>query len=75
MVDTLWRYVVMPIKNMVKIDKKQAAVILEQLDKFVEDSKNLEKDYELSNTDRKAIREERLGVEILIKQLEALEWE
>lgn len=65
----------MPVKNMVEIDKQQAAVILEQLDKFVEDNKNLEKDYELSNTDRKAIREERLSVEILIKQIEALEWE
>ena len=65
----------MPIKNIVEIDKKQAAVILEQLDKFVEDSQNLEKDYELSNIDRKAIREERLGVEILIRQIEALEWE
>jgi len=64
----------MPIKNMVEIDKQQAAVILEQLDKYVEDSKDLEKDYELSNTDRKAIREERLSVEILIRQIEALEW-
>lgn len=64
----------MPVKNMVEIDKQQAAVILEQLDKYVEDSKDLEKDYELSNTDRKALREERLGVEILIKQIEALEW-
>jgi len=64
----------MPIKNMVEIDKQQAAVILKQLDKFVEDNKNLEKDYELSNIDRKAIREERLSVEILIRQIEALEW-
>ena len=61
-------------KQIIEISKKQAMVLLESLDNYCEESERLEQEPDTSNQDRKELREERIEVEMLIKQIEALEW-
>lgn len=61
-------------RNQIEINSGQAVVVLEELKHFCYENRQLEKDINISNDDKKALREERINVEMLIKQLEALEW-
>lgn len=61
-------------KQIIEISKKQAMVLLESLDNYCEESKRLEQEPDTSNQDRKELREERIEVEMLIKQIESLVW-
>ncbi len=58
----------------VLINTIQAQVILDNLKSFVEENKSIEQDINCDDEERKALREERLEAEMLIKQIEALEW-
>ncbi len=58
----------------VLINTIQAQVILDNLKSFVEENKSIEQDINCDDEERKALREERLETEMLIQQLEALEW-
>lgn len=61
-------------RNQIEINSAQAIVILEQLKGFCYENRQLEKDINISNDDKKVLREERINVEMLIRQIEALEW-
>ena len=61
-------------KQIIEINLRQATVLLECLDKFVDENKELENNPTTENEYRKGLREERLEIEMLIKQIEALEW-
>lgn len=58
----------------VLINTIQAQVILDNLKSFIEENKSIEQDINCDDEERKALREERLETEMLIQQLEALEW-
>lgn len=62
-------------KNLIELNKIQATIVLENLDLFVDKNKELENDPSVENEYRKGLREERLEAEMLIKQIEALEWD
>lgn len=62
-------------KNLIELNKIQATIVLENLDLFVDKNKKLENDPSVENEYRKGLREERLEAEMLIKQIEALEWD
>lgn len=62
-------------KQQIELNQLQASIVLEQLDQFCQENKEIEQDITTSNEDRKALREERIEIEMLIKQIEALEWE
>lgn len=61
-------------KHLIELNKLQATIVLEKLDSFIDENRRIEQDFETSNADRKALREERLEAEMLVKQIEALEW-
>lgn len=61
-------------RNQIEINSAQAAIILEELKYFCYENRQLERDINISNDDKKALREERINVEMLIKQIEALKW-
>lgn len=62
-------------KNLIELNKKQATIVLENLDLFVEKNKELLNVPLVENEYRKGLREECLEAEMLIKQIEALEWD
>ena len=62
-------------KNLIELNKVQATIVLENLDLFVDKNKKLENDPSVENEYRKGLREERLEAEMLVKQIEALEWD
>jgi hypothetical protein len=61
-------------KQLIELNQLQASIVLEQLDQFCRENKEIEQEFGTSNEDRKALREERIEAEMLIKQIEALEW-
>ena len=61
-------------KQLIELNQLQASIVLEQLDEFCRENKEIEQEFGTSNEDRKALREERLEAEMLIKQIEALVW-
>lgn len=61
-------------KQLIEINQLQASIVLEQLDQFCRENKDIEQEFGTSNEDRKALREERIEAEMLIKQIEALVW-
>ena len=61
-------------KQLIELNQLQASIVLEQLDQFCRENKEIEQEFGTSNEDRTALREERLEAEMLIKQIEALEW-
>lgn len=61
-------------KQLIELNQLQASIVLEQLDQFCRENKEIEQEFGTSNEDRKALREERLEAEMLIKQIEALVW-
>ena len=62
------------VKHQVEINSTQVEVVLECLERFCDENKSLEMDFNTSKADRKALREERLEIEMLINQIRALEW-
>ena len=62
-------------KNLIELNKIQATIVLENLDLFVDKNKKLENDPSVENEYRKGLREERLEAEMLVKQIETLEWD
>lgn len=62
-------------KNMVEMNKDQAQIVLEGLDNYITEVKEFEQDINTPNDIRKNLREERLEAEMLVKQIEALEWD
>ena len=61
-------------KQLIELNQLQASIVLEQLDQFCQENREIEQEFGTSNEDRKALREERIEAEMLIKQIEALEW-
>ena len=61
-------------KQLIELNQLQASIVLEQLDQFCRENKDIEQEFGTSNEDRKALREERIEAEMLIKQIEALVW-
>lgn len=61
-------------KQLIELNQLQASIVLEQLDQFCRENKEIEQEFGTSNEDRKALREERIEAEMLIKQIEALVW-
>lgn len=62
-------------KNMVEMNKDQAQIVLEGLNNYITEVKEFEQDINTPNDIRKNLREERLEAEMLVKQIEALEWD
>lgn len=62
-------------KNMVEMNKNQAQIVLEGLDNYITEVKEFEQYIKTPNDIRKNLREERLEAEMLVKQIEALEWD
>ena len=62
-------------KNMVEMNKDQAQIVLEGLDNYITEVKEFEQDINTPNDIRKNLREERLEAEMLVKQIESLEWD
>ena len=60
---------------MVEMNKDQAQIVLEGLDNYITEVKEFEQDINTPNDIRKNLREERLEAEMLVKQIEALEWD
>ena len=61
-------------KQLIELNQLQASIVLEQLDQFCRENKEIEEEFGTSNEDRTALREERIEAEMLIKQIEALVW-
>lgn len=61
-------------KQLIELNQLQASIVLEQLDQFCQENREIEQEFGTSNEDRKALREERIEAEMLIKQIEALVW-